>query len=71
MEIRERPAEVAGIAVGDVVLDIAGVPVGSVAEVRRALDGARPGDTVTIGVSSADGSRRALSVVLGAAAPDV
>lgn len=69
--ITASPAETAGIVVGDLIIDIAGRSVDSIDDVRRALDGLRPGDTVDVGLLVDDGSTRTISVVLGVAAPDV
>lgn len=66
----DSPAEAAGILAGDLIVDISGSPVGSIADARAALADQVPGSTVTLGVIGSDGIRRDLSVVLGAA-PDV
>ena len=67
----DSPASVAGIAVGEVVREVDGEVVATVAELRAVLAGSLPGDTVVLTLQAADGSEREVSVVLGVAAPDV
>ena len=67
----DSPAALAGISVGDTIVAIDGASVSAVAEVRAALAGSLPGDTVVLTLLSADGNERDVSVVLGVAAPDV
>jgi serine protease Do len=60
------PAEKAGIEEQDVVIAVAGKPVGSSEELAVAVDAHDPGDTVTVEVVRGGGSRQ-LSVTLTAA----
>jgi putative serine protease PepD len=60
------PAEEAGIEEQDVVIAVAGQPVGSSEELAVAIDAHDPGDTVSVEVVRGGGSRE-LSVTLTAA----
>ncbi len=57
------PAARAGIASGDVLLDVDGVAVTSREELAKALDGRAPGDVVTLGILQT-GMRKAVRVSL-------
>lgn len=59
-------AESAGLQAGDVITSIDGQAVASPDDVSRALAGAHPGDRVTIGWTSQDGSQHTAPVTLGA-----
>lgn len=67
----DSPAALAGIAGGETIRSIDGVAVVSVADVRAALAGTVPGDTVLLTLLAPDGTERQVSVVLGVVAPDV
>jgi S1-C subfamily serine protease len=59
-------AESAGLQAGDVITSIDGQAVASPDDVSTALAGAHPGDRVTIGWTSQDGSQHTAPVTLGA-----
>lgn len=58
------PAAQAGLARGDVLLEVDGEPVRSLADLRAILDRHRPGDRVTVTVQHGD-ERRVRTVTLG------
>lgn len=59
------PAARAGIVPGDVIVSIAGQPVTSPVNVAEALATLRPGQTVTIGITTPDGTNATVKVALG------
>lgn len=63
------PAELAGLAVNDVITQVGGEVVGSSMEVRKKVDQHKVGDEVKLGVIH-NGERSEVSVTLGAA-PDM
>lgn len=67
------PAAAAGLAVGDLLLQIDGAPVGTIDEVRNALKGHTPGEVVTLVVQKGGPLGAAIvpvAVTLGAAPDD-
>lgn len=52
------------LSIGDTVVTAAGRPVGTVEDLRSAVAGRSPGDTIELEVVGADGQRRASSVTL-------
>jgi hypothetical protein len=65
------PAEVAGVAAGEVIVAIDGTAVSTVDELRALLARSSPGNTVVLTLLAADGGERNVSVVLGVAVPDL
>ena len=64
------PAAAAGVEPGDVILSVAGAPVGDAAGLSAALSAAKPGQTVEVTVRRGAGENaadRTLTVTLGAA----
>jgi S1-C subfamily serine protease len=61
------PAAVAGVVAGDVITAVDGAPLGTPAALAQALQRHAPGDTVTLTVQHADGTKAELSVTLAAA----
>ncbi|WP_323100023.1 S1C family serine protease [Intrasporangium sp. YIM S08009] len=59
-------AESAGLRAGDVITSLGGQVVSSPDDVSAALVGANPGDQVTVGWTSQDGSQHTAPVTLGA-----
>ncbi len=61
------PADKAGVKQGDVITAVNGTSVASYADLKKALGGKHPGDTVTLAISRG-GSAQNLTVTLGDAA---
>ena len=59
------PAAKAGIAVGDLIVSVAGKPTPTASDLGAVLAGLRPGRTVKVVVLRPDGTRRTVSVTLG------
>jgi putative serine protease PepD len=59
------PAEKAGLKQGDVIIAINGQPTLSMADLQGVLAGLKPGDTATLTVVHADGSRSSVKITLG------
>jgi S1-C subfamily serine protease len=59
------PAARAGIKSGEVITAIGGQPVSSAADVSDLLATLRPGQTVSVSLATARGSRVTLKVTLG------
>jgi S1-C subfamily serine protease len=60
------PAENAGITAGDVITSVDGQAVSSPSALQAAMEQHRPGDSVTIGWTDANGQSQSASVTLGA-----
>ena len=59
------PADKAGLKEGDVIIAINGQPTLSLADLQGVLAGLKPGDTATVTVTHANGSRSDVKVTLG------
>jgi S1-C subfamily serine protease len=59
------PAAGAGIAEGDVIVAVDGEAIATPEDLGSALDGRRPGDTVSVELVDADGATRTVDVELG------
>jgi putative serine protease PepD len=67
--VKGGPAAKAGAKPGDVIVSVAGQPVGSVDDLATALASHRPGDRVPVKVRHQDGSTDTLQVTLGRLPP--
>ncbi len=65
--VANGPADKAGVKQGDVITAVNGASVASYADLKKALNGKHPGDTVTLAITR-NGSAQNLSVTLGDAA---
>ncbi|MFK0020309.1 PDZ domain-containing protein [Streptomyces sp. NPDC090798] len=59
------PGYTAGLVRGDTLIAFGGAPLGSAADLARAVSAAAPGTTVTLGVRHANGDHQQLSTVPG------
>ena len=66
--VRKGPADAAGVRAGDVLVTLAGVKIGSAADVRRVLREHKAGEKVALEVQRG-GKLVALTVELGALPP--
>ncbi|MEA2383011.1 MAG: hypothetical protein QOH72_2982 [Solirubrobacteraceae bacterium] len=67
--VKGGPAAKAGMKPGDLILSVAGQPVGTVDDLATALAGHKPGDRVPVTVRHQDGSTATLQVTLGRLPP--
>jgi putative serine protease PepD len=67
--VKGGPAAKAGVKPGDLILSVAGQPVGSVDDLATALASHKPGDRVPVKVRHQDGSTETLQVTLGRLPP--
>lgn len=65
--VRRGPAARAGIAVGDLITSVGGVPVQSYDQLAQALSAYRPGEQTQVGWTDTTGAPRAATVTLGTA----
>ncbi len=65
--VDKTPAAAAGLKVGDTITAIDQTPVNTETSLVTAIQSHKPGDTVTVKVSGADGSTRTVSATLGQA----
>ncbi|MCX7029920.1 MAG: PDZ domain-containing protein [Spirochaetes bacterium] len=68
--IAGSPAEKAGLAAGDLVTTVDGVAVDAKNDLAAILNAHKPGDTVVLAVTGADGAARDVTVSLGENAQD-
>ncbi len=59
------PAEKAGLAAGDIITSINGQPTATLAGLEEILAGLKPGDTVSVNVIHADGTKATVKLTLG------